>query len=66
MLTGLDCRMSAKQTWTFSFDRSTLKCKECDQHGDRPFLRTKGDKSGEREVIVLAEQSFPPNLADKR
>jgi hypothetical protein len=69
LLTSLDCKMTAKQCWSFSFDRSTLRCKECGPHGDRPFLRAKGDKSGGREVIVLADQAFPPILpadSDKR
>jgi hypothetical protein len=42
---------------------------ECGSHGEKPFLRSKGDKSGQMEVIVLADQSFPPLLAcegDKR
>jgi hypothetical protein len=68
MITGMDCRMQAKQAWTFSFDRATLRCTECDLHGERPFLRNKGDKSGGREVIILADQSFPPmlNCKDER
>jgi hypothetical protein len=60
MLTGMDCRMQSKQVWTFSFDRSTLRCTECDLHSERPFLRNKGDKTGGREIIVLADQSYPP------
>jgi hypothetical protein len=62
LLTGLDCKMSSKQCWSFSFDRSSLKCKECSIHGDRPFLRNKGDKTGGVEVIVMCDQAFPAIL----
>jgi hypothetical protein len=57
--------MAAKQMWTFSFDRGTLKCNECELHLNKAFLKNKGDKSGEREVVVLAEQSFSPILPTK-
>jgi hypothetical protein len=55
----LQVGMAAKQCWIFSFDRTSLRCKECSVHGDRPFLRNKGDKTGGAEVVVLSDQSFP-------
>jgi hypothetical protein len=34
-------------------------------HGDAPFLKNKGDKTGDREVVILSDQSFPPILPSK-
>jgi hypothetical protein len=60
LLCQVDCNLKNKQVWSYTFDRSILKCMECGSHGEKPFLRSKGDKSGHMEVIVLADQSFPP------
>jgi hypothetical protein len=62
MKTGIRTSLNQKRIATASFHVPTWKCIGCTGHEGSKFWRDKRDKDNHKEVIVLADQAYPPIL----
>jgi hypothetical protein len=51
-----------KSVVSYSFDEKSFKCRGCSGHGERGFLTARGGHGGQRQVIFLVDQCYPPVL----
>jgi hypothetical protein len=61
--TSMKTVVGNKSIISTSFDPETLRCFGCLGHEDKKVWRSRGGQSGQRVVILLTDQLYPPALA---